>query len=44
MEKLSLYRTLRHYAWRLINKPFPAGPHITRYVADHHMGHRSEVT
>ena len=31
MERLSLYRTIRHYAWRLINKPFPAGPHVTRY-------------
>lgn len=36
MENLSLYRTLRHYAWRLINKPFPAGPHVTRfYMYDH---------
>jgi SAM-dependent methyltransferase len=31
MERLNLYRTIRHYLWRVANKPFPAGPHITRY-------------
>ena len=31
MQRLNLYRTLRQCAWRLINKPFPAGPHVTRY-------------
>lgn len=30
------YRFVRHWCWRLLNKPFPAGPHITRfYMYDH---------
>lgn len=37
MPKLSLYRTMRHYFWRLINKPFPAGPHVTRFFLYDHL-------
>lgn len=36
MTTLSPYRTVRHWLWRLANKPFPAGAHVTRfYMYDH---------
>lgn len=34
---LNLYRTVRHCLWRLANKPFPAGPHITRFYMYEHF-------
>lgn len=34
---LSLYRTVRHWGWRVLNKPFPAGPHVTRFFMYDHL-------
>ena len=34
---LNLYRTLRHIGWRLINKPFPAREHVTRFAMYRHL-------
>jgi SAM-dependent methyltransferase len=37
MDTLNPYRTIRHYLWRFVNKPFPAGPHVTRYFYYDHL-------
>lgn len=34
---MNIYRMIRHYLWRLANKPFPAGPHITRFYMYEHL-------
>src|SRR5688500_13118874 len=31
------YRFIRHWIWRVANKPFPAGAHITRFSLYAHM-------
>lgn len=31
------YRFVRHWLWRALNKPFPAGPHVTRYFMYDHF-------
>jgi SAM-dependent methyltransferase len=34
---LNLYRTIRHIGWRLLNKPFAAREHVTRFSMYRHL-------